>query len=68
MEKKEKFSHIVIPFEKLKLIAQYYEFPIAVFFLSVKELKEMCKKHKTRDNSIQQRLEKLRKIEEILNE
>ena len=59
---------IEISLEKLKLISEYYGFPLAVFFMSEKELKEMKKKHKTRTKHIQKELDKLEKIREILED
>lgn len=54
--------------EKLKLIAEYYEFPLATFFMSVDELKKLKNKERSRKEAIREELEKLEKIREILRE
>ena len=59
---------IEIELEKLKLIAEYYEFPLATFFMSVDELKELKNKERSRKEAIREELEKLEKIREILRE
>ena len=59
---------IEIELEKLKLIAEYYEFPLATFFMSVDELKELKNKERSRKEAIKKELEKLEKIREILRE
>jgi len=66
MEKKK--QKIEISLEKLKLISEYYEFPLAVFFMSEKELRKMKKKYKTRVKHIQKELDKLKKIRQILED
>ena len=57
---------IEIELEKLKLIADYYELPLAVFFMSIDELKELKAKEGTRMKAIRKELEKLEKIREII--
>ena len=57
---------VSIEIEKLKLIAEYYEFPLAVFFMPVEELRKL--RGKTRSKFIQKELEKLEKIRAILEE
>ena len=59
---------IEIELEKLKLIAEYYNFPLATFFMSVDELKELKNKERSRKEAIRKELEKLEKIREILRE
>ena len=59
---------IEIELEKLKLIAEYYNFPLATFFMSVDELKELKNKERSRKEAIREELEKLEKIREILRE
>ena len=55
---------VEIELEKLRLIAEYYEFPLAVFFMPLEELKKL--KGRTRMKEVQKKLEKLEKIREIL--
>jgi len=57
---------IELELEKLKLIADYYELPLAVFFMSIDELKELKNKEGTRMKAIRKELEKLEKIREII--
>lgn len=57
---------VYIEIEKLKLIAEYYEFPLTVFFTPVEELRKL--EGKTRSEFIQKELEKLEKIKAILEE
>jgi len=59
---------IEIELEKLKLIAEYYDFPLATFFMSIDELKELKNKERSRKEAIKRELEKLEKIREILRE
>jgi len=59
---------IEIELEKLKLIAEYYGFSLATFFMSVDELKELKNREKSRKRAIRKELEKLEKIREILRE
>ncbi len=53
-----------LEFEKLRLIAEYFEFPVAVFFTSVKWLKKL--KGRTLSEDARKALRKLEKIREIL--
>jgi len=39
---------IEIELEKLKLIAEYYDFPLVTFFMSIDELKELKNKERSR--------------------
>jgi|GEM_PF-2407432 hypothetical protein len=57
---------IEIEIEKLRLISEYYEFPFAVFFLPLGELRKL--KGRTRMKDLQKEFEKLDKIREILEE
>ena len=57
---------IEIELEKLKLIAEYYEFPLATFFMSVDELKKLKNEGGSRTKFIREELEKLEKIRDIL--
>ena len=57
---------IELELEKLKLIADYYELPLAVFFMSIDELKELKAIEGTRMKAIRKELEKLEKIREII--
>ena len=57
---------IELELEKLKLIAEYYDFPLAAFFMSIDELKELKAKEGTRMKAIRKELEKLEKIREII--
>jgi len=57
---------IEIELEKLKLIAEYYEFPLVTFFMSIDELKELKAKEGSRMKFIREELEKLEKIRDIL--
>jgi len=68
MNEKRNNKIIEIEFEKLKLIADYYELPLAVFFMSVDELKELKAKEGTRMKAIRKELEKLERIREIIGE
>jgi len=54
---------IELELEKLKLIAEYYELPLAVFFMSIDELKELKAKEGTRREAIRKRT--IRKLEEL---
>jgi len=58
MNEKRNNKIIEIELEKLKLIADYYELPLAVFFMSVDELKELKAKEGTRMKAIRKELEK----------
>lgn len=64
----KKRNEVLISLKKLEIIANYYEFPVAVFFTPVKELKGMRKKNLTRLNFLWKRNGKLERIEEILKE
>ena len=68
MNEKRNNKIIEIEFEKLKLIADYYELPLAVFFMSVDELKELKAKEGSRMKAIRKELEKLERIREIIGE
>jgi len=68
MSEKRNNKIIEIELEKLKLIADYYELPLAVFFMSVDELKELKAKEGTRMKVIRKELEKLERIREIIRE
>ncbi|RLC79254.1 MAG: hypothetical protein DRI61_08275 [Chloroflexi bacterium] len=57
---------VELELEKLKLIADYYELPLTVFFMSIDELKELKAKEGTRMKAIRKELEKLEKIREII--
>ena len=57
---------IEIELEKLKLIAEYYDIPLAAFFMSTDELKELIAKEGTRMKAIRKELEKLERIREII--
>ena len=57
---------IEIELEKLKLIAEYYEFPLAAFFMSANELKKLKNERGSRTKFIREELEKLEKIRDIL--
>ena len=59
-------NKIEIELEKLKLIADYYELPLAVFFMSIDELKELKAKEGMRMKAIRKELEKLERIREII--
>ena len=54
---------IELELEKLKLIADYYELPLAVFFMSIDELKELKAKEGSRREAIRKRT--IRKLEEL---
>jgi len=53
---------IEISLKKLKRIAEYYEFPLAVFFL------EDLPKKTTRDQELRKKVEALDKIKKILED
>jgi type VI protein secretion system component VasA len=57
---------IEIEIEKLRLIAEYFEFPFAVFFMPLEGLKKL--EGRTRMKNIQKELKKLEKIRAILEE
>lgn len=60
---------IEIELEKLRLIAEYYEFPLAVFFMPIEELRKIVEKEKrTRNKDCFKAFEKLEKIREILED
>jgi ribosomal protein L7Ae-like RNA K-turn-binding protein len=65
-EKKE----ITISMEKLKLICQYYEIPIVVFFdnTSEEDLRRWIDKHKTANNISRRYHETLKRIKEFIDE
>ena len=52
---------IELELEKLKLIAEYYDIPLAAFFMSIDELKELIAKEGSRREAI--RKETIRKLE-----
>ena len=54
---------VELELEKLKLIAEYYEFPLAAFFMSIDEWKELKAKEGTRREAIRKRT--IRKLEEL---
>ena len=54
---------VELELEKLKLIAEYYDFPLAVFFMSIDELKELKAKEGSRREAIRKRT--IRKLEEL---
>jgi len=58
---------INLPLKKLQLIAQYYEFPLAIFFAPTKELKKRMHK-KTRTNQLLKAQQKIEKIQQIIEE
>ena len=68
MSEKRNNKIIEIELEKLKLIADYYELPLVVFFMSIDELKELKAKEGTRMKAIRKELEKLERIREIIGE
>jgi len=57
---------IEIELEKLKLIAEYYDFPLATFFMGVDELKKLKNEGGSRTKFVREELEKLEKIRDIL--
>jgi len=57
---------VELELEKLKLIAEYYDIPLAAFFMSIDELKELKAKEGTRMKAIRKELEKLEKMREII--
>ena len=57
---------VEIEFEKLRLIAEYFGFPVAVFFLPLEELKKY--EGRTLDEDARRALRKLEQIIEILEE
>ncbi len=57
---------IEIELEKLKLIAEYYNFPFAAFFMSVDELKKLKNEGGSRTKFVRGELRKLEKIRDIL--
>lgn len=54
--------------ERLKLIAEYFEFPLVAFFVPIEELKEMVEKNGKRSETVKKKLEALDKIKEIIEE
>jgi len=58
-------NKIEIELEKLKIIADYYDLPLAVFFMSVDELKELKTKEGSRMRAIRKELEKLEDTREL---
>jgi len=54
---------IELELEKLKLIAEYYDFPLSAFFMSIDELKELIAKEGSRREAIRKRI--IRKLEEL---
>ena len=67
----QKVEKVEIEFEKLKLISEYFEFPLAVFFTLTESLKKLMD-GKKRSVYVNERLERalnaLEKIREILEE
>ena len=55
---------IELELEKLKLIADYYDFPLAAFFMSIDEWKELKAKEGSRREAIRKRT--IRKLEELM--
>ena len=55
---------IQIEVEKLKLIAEYYDFPLAAFFMSTGELKEL--KAREREVRRKETTRKLKLLKEII--
>ena len=64
MNEKRNNKIIEVELEKLKLIAEYYEFPLAAFFMSIDEWKELKAKEGTRREAIRKRT--IRKLEELM--
>ncbi|MCW3140621.1 MAG: hypothetical protein N2V72_00350 [Methanophagales archaeon] len=61
-------NKIEIELEKLKIIADYYDLPLAVFFMSVDELKELKAKEGSRMRAIRKELEKLEAFKSVWGE
>ena len=57
---------VELELEKLKLIAEYYDIPLAAFFMSTDEWKELKTKEGTRMKAIRKELEELEKAMERL--
>ncbi|RLG35344.1 hypothetical protein DRN97_00095 [Methanosarcinales archaeon] len=55
---------IQIELEKLKLIAEYYDFPLAAFFMSTSELKEL--KAREREAIRERTIRKLKILRDML--
>ena len=60
---RETCDKIELELEKLKLIAEYYDIPLATFFMSIDELKELKAKEGSRREAIRKRT--IRKLEEL---
>ena len=63
MNEKRNNKIIELELEKLKLIADYYDFPLAAFFMSVDELKELKAKEGTRMKAI-----RMKTVDDAINE
>ena len=61
-----KGPEVNIEFEKLRLIAEYFEFPVAVFLTPVEELRKL--KGRTLSEDARRAFRKLERIREILEE
>ena len=59
----KKEETIEISIKKLEIIAKYYEFPMAAFFMNIKDLKKL---KGTRNDSLFKKAEALDKIKEIV--
>jgi len=66
--KKKPLKEITISMEKVKLICDYYNIPLAVFFTDEEQLKELISKHGTRDRIMGEYRDALDRIKEIIEE
>jgi adenosyl cobinamide kinase/adenosyl cobinamide phosphate guanylyltransferase len=69
-EEEKKLKEVTISMEKLKLICQYYEIPIVVFFdnTSEEEIRGWIQKHRTADRVTWKYYDAIKKIKEIVDE
>jgi hypothetical protein len=65
---KEPLTEVTISMKKLRLICDYYELPLAVFFVDEEQLKELIRKHGTRSKRISKYLDALDRIRDIIEE
>jgi hypothetical protein len=65
---KEPLTEVTISMKKLRLICDYYELPLAVFFADEEQLKELIRRHGTRSKRISKYRDALDRIRDIIEE
>jgi hypothetical protein len=65
---KKPITEVTISMKKLRLICDYYELPLAVFFTDEKRLREMIKKRGTREKAMRRYKDALDRIRDIIEE